>query len=110
MSKYNFSEIVLISFPFTNIKENKKRPALVLTDTGDEDVIVCRISSGKVKSSFDVNIINWKSTGLLMPSVCRVNKITTLEKKLIDKKLGKLNENDLKAIKVKFNNLFSFKI
>jgi mRNA interferase MazF len=49
-------DIVLIPFPFTNLKETKKRPAVVLY-TNKQDVIVAFITSRlKWSNSFDVNL------------------------------------------------------
>ncbi len=58
MESFKFGEVVLISFPFTNIKDQKKGPALVLIDT-DDDVIVCRIASGKDKSNYGIPLLDW---------------------------------------------------
>jgi mRNA interferase MazF len=57
-------------------------------DTGDNDLIVCRITRRIYTTAYDVNVSNWKSSGLLLPSIIRVHKIATLDKILIDKKLG----------------------
>lgn len=38
MPTYSSGEVLLLSFPFTNTTEVKRRPALVLLDTGDNDL------------------------------------------------------------------------
>jgi mRNA interferase MazF len=40
-----FGDIVLLKFPFTDRKSYKKRPALIINDFDDGDIIVCRITS-----------------------------------------------------------------
>lgn len=45
MHNLNFGDIVLLKFPFTNEQTYKKRPALLINDTNDGDIIVCRITS-----------------------------------------------------------------
>ncbi len=45
VNKAEFGDIVLLEFPFTDGQQSKKRPALVLLDTQDGDMIVCRITS-----------------------------------------------------------------
>ena len=54
MKGLKFGDIVLVKFPFTDGKSFKKRPSLVIRDTGDNDIIVCRITSKIYKTPFDI--------------------------------------------------------
>ncbi|MBS4029554.1 MAG: hypothetical protein KGZ58_13075 [Ignavibacteriales bacterium] len=45
MQKFRSGEVVLIAFPFANMEGMKRRPALVLLDTGNDDILVARITS-----------------------------------------------------------------
>ncbi|MBS3776706.1 MAG: type II toxin-antitoxin system PemK/MazF family toxin [Bacteroidales bacterium] len=83
----------------------KKRPVLIILDTGDNDIVVCRITSKIYSTEFDFKIEDWKGSGLKLPSVVRLHKIATLEKDLIYKKLGQINEELKKEIKKKFKNI-----
>jgi len=94
MENYHSCDIILISFPFSDAMGAKRRPALVISDCGDEDVIVARISSQSALSVFDVELSDWRLSGLLFPSTVRTNKLATLEKRLIERRLGKLTEKD----------------
>ena len=40
MERYRPGEVLLLSFPFADATGAKRRPALVLLDTGDADVVV----------------------------------------------------------------------
>jgi mRNA interferase MazF len=102
MEQLSFGEIYLLKFPFSGGEKVKKRPVLVILDTGDNDMVVCRITSKIYGSEFDFKIEDWKKSGLKLPSVIRLHKLATLEKDLIDKKLGQINENLQKQIKEKF--------
>ena len=95
MDKLNFGDIVLLKFPFTDTKTFKKRPALIINDLNDDDIIVCRITSKIYQTSFDVYINNWEKTGLKLPSVIRVHKLATLEKDMVELVMGKI-DNSLK--------------
>lgn len=99
-------DIVLLSFPFSSGEILKKRPALILLDTGDNDVIVSRITSKKYNSTFDISITELKVSGLLLPSVVRLHKIATLEKNLITKKLGRLGNSDFNELKKRIRQLW----
>ncbi len=94
-----------MKFPFSDGGKSKKRPALVLADTEDEDVIVCRITSKLYDSDFDFEIKDWQKCGLKLPSVIRLHKIATLEKSLIDQKIGKIDEELKKLVKRQFGRL-----
>ncbi|MCF6360978.1 MAG: type II toxin-antitoxin system PemK/MazF family toxin [Cyclobacteriaceae bacterium] len=95
---FSFGEIVLLKFPFTDGKKIKKRPALVLFDFDDEDVVVCRITSKFYNSNLDIEIINWEKCGLKLPSLIRLHKIATLDKSLIDQSIGVIDDTLKKEI------------
>ena len=98
MNEFNFGDVVLIQFPFTDSSETKKRPALIVKDTKDGDIIVNRIT-GKVKdTSEDIEINDWKISGLLISSTIRIHKIATISKKLIERKLGSLSITDSEKV------------
>ena len=98
MSNFNFGDIVLLQFPFTDATGSKKRPALILLDTLDGDIIVCRITSQIKTSNFDIELTDWNTEGLKLFSIVRLHKIATLENSLIEKKLGELSSKDKKSV------------
>jgi mRNA interferase MazF len=105
MATHKFGEIVLVKFPFTNNLTFKKRPALIINDTNDGDVIVCRITSKLYYTAFDVELKNWNKYGLKLPSVIRVHKVASVDKVMIDIKLGEIDSFDkLDVVKV-FRNM-----
>ena len=86
MEGLKFGDIVLLKFPFTDGLSSKKRPALVIQDSKDGDLIVCRVTSKLYNSVFDVSLKNWNQYGLRLPSVVRIHKIASIEKQLLIKK------------------------
>ena len=90
MDHLNFGQVVLLRFPFTDGTTYKRRPALVIHDSDDGDVVVCRITSKIYSSDFDIEITNLEKSGLKLPSVIRVHKIATLEKDLVELKMGQI--------------------
>lgn len=94
MEKYHSGEIVLLSFPLAEVTRVKRRPALVLLDTEDTDIVVARVTSQAVRTPFDVELMEWQQAGLLLPSVVRVHKIATIEKRLVEQRLGALTAGD----------------
>jgi mRNA interferase MazF len=98
MMKYESGTVVLIAFPYTNGGGVKKRPALVLYDNGDPDIVVARITSQTVTTHDDILIKDQDTAGLLIVSRVRLHKVATLDKKLIDRTLGHLSDTDQRVI------------
>lgn len=92
MPRLNFGDIVLLNFPFTDGTNSKRRPALVINDFNDGDIIVCRITSQIYKTANDVFVENWSQVGLKSPSVIRVHKLATLDKNIFESRIGVINE------------------
>ncbi len=99
MENYQSGEVVLVEFLFTGVTQSKRRPGLVLLDTGDKDIIVARITSQITRTIFDVEIVEWQQAGLLRPSVVRLHKLNTLEKLLVERRLGILQPSDWKQVR-----------
>jgi len=103
---YNCGEIVLIQFPFTNLTESKIRPALALSEKGD-DVIVIGIFS-KVPEVLEESWFRVEETapwfiqtGLKKTSVIKTEKIAVIHKSLVKKKIGSLPDDELIPVKEK---------
>ncbi|MCF6156136.1 MAG: hypothetical protein E3K36_13035 [Candidatus Brocadia sp.] len=60
MTNYNFGDIILIGFPHTDLLDVSKRPAIVLYDSGDQDVLVARITTQEYTTETDYKILQWK--------------------------------------------------
>ncbi len=75
MTNYEFGEVVLIHFPFTDQTATKKRPAVIISSSDYHrerpDIILMAITSRiKPEAMFgEVTIRDWKASGLLKPSV-----------------------------------------
>jgi mRNA interferase MazF len=108
MPNYQPGEVLLLSFPFVNAVGTKRRPTLVLKDTGDEDIIVARITSQTAKTELDVELVEWQNAGLVLPSIVRVHKLATVEKRLVERKLGKLTQKDWAKVKATIQQLWAF--
>jgi mRNA interferase MazF len=105
MKRHCFGDIVLLKFPFTDGKTFKKRPALVIRNTNDGDIIVVRITSQLFNTEFDLFVERWKISGLKLPSVIRLHKIATLENTMVDLKLGEIDNELADQVKKTFNKL-----
>jgi mRNA interferase MazF len=77
-------------------------------DTGDEDMIVAKITSQITRTNFDVEIQEWQQPGLKRPSVVRLHKVNTLQKSLVEKRLGILTPDDWAQVRNRVKQIWSF--
>jgi mRNA interferase MazF len=73
--------VVLVNFPFTDLQSSKVRPAVVLTQKGDDVIIVGIFSKVPAYLQDSWTIIDegdpgFKQTGLKKASVIKTEKIT----------------------------------
>lgn len=99
--------MILLKLPFSDAVTFKLRPVLILLDTGDDDVIVARITSQITQTAFDVEIIEWQQAGLMRPSVIRLHKINTVEKRILDRQLGILQPHDWEKVRQRISQIWS---
>jgi mRNA interferase MazF len=104
---YNFGDIVFVGFPHSDLEGITKRPAVVLYDSGDQDVLVARITTQDYSSETDYKIADWKKCGLLAASTLRLSKQATIEKRFILRKLGKLEPDEVLKVKSLLIKIFS---
>ena len=91
-------DVVLITFPFTDLSGSKLRPAVILADT-NEDVTVTFITTQlKWREPTDVLLTPTSNNGLKLPSLIRTSKIATLDKRLIKGQIGKLTVDELRDL------------
>jgi len=106
-------EIVLVKFPFANLREAKKRPALVLRTTEVTSkaslVTIAMITSqvDGLELEGDVLVSKWKDVNLLHPSLVRLSKMATIDSELIDGRIGHLADSDQKHVSRTFKKLFA---
>jgi len=108
MTTYSPGTFVLMDFPNTDGSQGKPRPALVILDVGDEDVLVARVTSQLQQTPFDVPVVDFNLAGLKVRSVIRLHKLATVHKAKIRQTLGALSPADrvpvAATLKAKFGN------
>lgn len=98
-TSFEFGQIVLVRFPFTDQRGSKQRPAVVISSTAYNearpDIILMAVTSQvRAKQSFGEAVIeDWQSAGLIKPSAIKPI-VFTAEKSIIRKTLGLLEEHD----------------
>ena len=70
----------MVEFPQTGSARRKRRPALVVLDIGDLDIILAPITTKDRSGRGDYKLRDWRTCGLLRDSWVRLAKIACLEK------------------------------
>jgi len=92
-------DIVLVPFPFTDLTTEKLRPAVIIsTEPQESDIVIAFISSivpsGELPmADFPLapNRPDFSQTGLKKASVFKMNKLLTIERTKIIRRLGKVS-------------------
>ena len=107
---YKIYDVVVVPFPFSDQKSEKRRPALVLSDfesfnSTTENCVLAMITSAKNPDwPLDTRIGSLGKAGLPAPSKVRM-KLFTLDRRLIIKKIGGLSTKDQKLLKENLRKL-----
>lgn len=102
MEKFAVGDVVLVTFPFSNLKGQKIRPALVLAKVEFDNLILCQITSKPYSSKMAICITSkdFSKGNLPVTSYVRPDKLFTSDLSIIKGLAGKLTQTKrLKVIK-----------
>ncbi|BDI29278.1 hypothetical protein CCAX7_13290 [Capsulimonas corticalis] len=100
--------VVVVPFPFTDLSDAKRRPAIVLADAGRGDWILCQMTS---KAYADPNAIFIADTDFVIGSLrssgfARPSKLFTASSNLILSEAGVLDPETFRRIREAVISLF----
>lgn len=101
---YQFGDVVLVPFPFTDQSTTKQRPGVIVSSAAyhraTRDLILMAVTSQlRGSSAFGETLVqDWQAAKLLKPSAIKP-VLTTLEQALVIKTLGKLSQRDSQALR-----------
>ena len=107
MERFIRGDVVVVNFPFTNLRNAKRRPALVIKVVDNEDLILCQITSKFKHDNFSIplSFLDFDHGSLTKDSFIRPNRIFTLHTDLIIKKIGTLKHGRIISV---LRNIISF--
>jgi len=102
MTAYRRGDVVLVGFVYSDESGKKLRPAVVISSPayhrGRQEVIVAAITSNVRRRLFGDHLVaDWRGAGLLFPSLV-TGIFRTIERSVIERKLGSLSKPDLEAV------------
>jgi mRNA-degrading endonuclease toxin of MazEF toxin-antitoxin module len=80
---------------------------VVVWDSGDADLLVAPVTSQRARLPRELPVVGWQLAGLRLPSIVRLEKLATVEKSTVIKKIGQLAPDDCKEIKTVFKQFFA---
>ncbi|MDJ0660058.1 MAG: type II toxin-antitoxin system PemK/MazF family toxin [Crocosphaera sp.] len=100
MARFIRGEVVVIPFPFSDLSQSKRRPALVICDLQDNDIILCQITSQRKNDPYEILLTNqdFQSGELNRKSYIRPNRIFTADQNLIIYKIGQIEPTKLDEV------------
>jgi mRNA interferase MazF len=85
MAKFVKGNVVVIPFPFSDLSQSKRRPALVLAVLQGDDLILCQITSKRIKDNYAIPVDenDFESGSLNQESHIRPNRLFTADNHII---------------------------
>jgi mRNA interferase MazF len=100
MAKFIKGDVVVVPFPFSDLTQSKRRPALVVSKLEGDDIILCQITSQTVKDNYAILLDdkNFETGSLKQPSNIRPNRIFTADSNIVLYKVGNIKTDKLNEI------------
>lgn len=97
---YSKGDVILLSYPFTDLSTRKVRPAVVISPSGDKysDVFLVPLTSKINNLKLGESVLSqWREAGLNVTTAFKRGCIL-VDTELIIKKVGELTEPDRKQV------------
>ena len=100
MEGFVSGDIVVLEFPYSNLKDSKRRPVLIIKIPKGEDIIALQITSSSYEKQVEVMIRrdDFKQGSLKQDSYIRIDKIASIDRALIKYKIGSLKHEKFNEI------------
>ncbi len=109
MEKPLKGEIVIVPFPFSDLSDRKRRPALVAASLDGDDLILCQITKSTIREKHAVAITNKDvlNGSLLENSRVIASKLFTADKNIVLYAAGKLSSDKTILVEKEIIKIFS---
>jgi mRNA interferase MazF len=107
VARFVKGDIIVVPFPFSDLTQAKRRPAIVISALEGNDLILCQITSQSVRDNYAILLDDkdFNTGSLKQSSNIRPNRIFTADNHIVlyrvgDLKLDKINEIIEKVIEI----------
>ncbi|MFH1773600.1 MAG: type II toxin-antitoxin system PemK/MazF family toxin [Methanobacteriota archaeon] len=100
MDRFVKGDVVVVPFPFSDLTQAKRRPALVIAGLEGDDLILCQITSQQIADKYTISVDSedFESGSLKQRSNVRPNRIFTADRRIILYQAGKLKHEKVNEI------------
>ena len=100
MAKFVKGDVVVIPFPFSDLSQSRRRPALVLAPLQGNDTILCQITSKNIKDNYAISVdeADFESGSLKQAGNIRPNRLFTADTHIILYRIGIIKKNKLNQV------------
>ena len=100
MATFVKGDVVVVPFPFSDLSEAKRRPALVVAVLQGDDLLLCQITSRRVRDSYAIPLEDkdFEAGGLRQKSNIRPNRLFTADQQIVLYKAGHLATAKLREV------------
>ncbi len=100
MAKLVKGDVVVVPFPFSDLTQSKRRPALVIAALEGDDVILCQITSRPLTDEYAISLgdEDFESGSLKQASNIRSNRIFTADSHIVLYRIGSLKKEKFDGI------------
>jgi len=100
VARFVKGDVVVIPFPFSDLSNSKRRPALVLAPLEGDDAILCQITSRNIKDIYAIAIdgADFQSGELRQASNIRPNRLFTADVHIILYRIGSIKQEKMNQV------------
>lgn len=93
-------DVVVVPFPFSDLTQAKRRPALIVAVLEGDDLLLCQVTSQRVRDSYAIPLEDkdFVAGGLRQKSNIRPNRLFTADQRLVLYKAGQLGNAKLREV------------
>ena len=100
MARFVKGDVVVVPFPFSDLSQSKRRPALMIASLEGEDAILCQITSKTIRDSYSISIdsTDFMNGSLRQQSNVRPNRLFTADCHIILYKVGSIKKEKITQV------------
>jgi mRNA interferase MazF len=100
LARFVRGDVVVIPFPFSDLTQAKRRPAVVVSQLDGNDLILVQVTSQTVRDGHAIPLDSpdFETGSLHKPSNIRPNRVFTADSRIILYKVGRLKKDKTDSV------------